>query len=506
VNESVGKVVLVGAGPGDPGLLTLRGAEALQSADVIFYDYLASPQLLKVAPPSAELVCLGRHGQGRIYSQEEINERIVAEAKQGKFVVHLKGGDPAIFGHLAEELGVLEAAHIPYEIVPGISAACAASSYAGIPITHRDTASCVTFVTGQEQADKQQKTELDYAALATTPGTLVFYMGVTTAASWSKSLIENGKSPETPVAVIRRCSLPDQTTMTGTLGDIAECLWSEELRPPAIVIVGEVARHAPTQNWFAARPLFGQTILVTRPADQAGEMATPLAAMGAGVVCQSAIEIAPPDDWSGVDQAIQQLSTFDWIVFSSRNGVRYFLDRVGELGQDPRVLAGVRIAAIGPATVAQLAKYSLRADLCPEIYRAEALAETLLTDASGQQMLLVRASRGREVLAEMLTSSGVGVRQVVTYTSRDVRVPDPEVANMLAQGEIDWVTVTSSAIARAIVNLYGSQLKQTKLAAISPLTADALRSAGYEPAAVAEVYTGAGLVKAITSGQFDPPK
>ena len=190
MNESVGKVVLVGAGPGDPGLLTLRGAEALQSADVIFYDYLASPQLLNVASPSAELVCLGRHGQGRIYSQEEINERIVAEAKQGKFVVRLKGGDPAIFGHLAQELDVLEAAHIPYEIVPGISAACAASSYAGIPITHRDTASCVTFVTGQEQADKQQKTELDYAALATTPGTLVFYMGVTTAASWSKSLIE----------------------------------------------------------------------------------------------------------------------------------------------------------------------------------------------------------------------------------------------------------------------------------------------------------------------------
>jgi uroporphyrinogen III methyltransferase/synthase len=504
VNESVGKVVLVGAGPGDPGLLTLRGAEALQSADVIFYDYLASPQLLKTVSRSVELVCLGRHGQGRIYSQEEINKRVVAEAKQGKFVVRLKGGDPAIFGHLAEELDALKTAHIPYEVVPGISAACAASSYAGIPITHRDAASCVTFVTGQEQAGKQQDTELDYAALATTPGTLVFYMGVTTAARWSQSLIEYGKSPETPVAIIRRCSLPDQTTMTGTLGDISECMWSEKLRPPAIVIVGEVARHSPTQNWFSTRPLFGQTVLVTRPVDQTGEMTSSLAAMGAGVVCQPAIEIAPPDDWSSVDKAIQQLSTFDWIVFSSRNGVRYFLDRVEELGQDSRALAGVQIAAIGPATVAQLASYALRADLCPEVHRAEALAEALVPDASGQKMLLVRASRGREVLAEMLTSGGVRVRQVVSYTSRDVRVPDPEVTDMLAQGKIDWVTVTSSAIARAIVHLYGSQLKQTKLAAISPLTADVLRSAGYEPAAVAEVYTGAGLVKAITAGQPDP--
>ena len=232
-------------------------------------------------------------------------------------------------------------------------------------------------------------------------------------------------------------------------------------------------------------------------------MATPLATMGAGVVCQPAIEITPPDDWDRVDQAIQQMRTFDWIVFSSRNGVRYFLDRVGQLGQDPRVLAGVRIAAIGPATVAQLDRYSLRTDLCPKIHRAEALAEALAAEASGQQMLLVRASRGREVLAEMLTSSGAGVRQVVAYTSRDVGVPDPEIAEMLAQGEIDWVTVTSSAIARALVNLFGNQLKQTKLAAISPLTADVLRSAGYEPATVAEVYTGAGLVEAIAS---EPPK
>jgi uroporphyrinogen III methyltransferase/synthase len=506
VNESVGKVVLVGAGPGDPGLLTLRGAEALQSADVVFYDYLASPQLLKTAPRDVQLVCLGRHGQGRIYSQEEINERVVAEAKKGKFVVRLKGGDPAIFGHLAEELDMLETARIPYEVVPGISAACAASSYTGIPITHRDTASCVTFVTGQEQAGKEQNTELDYAALANTPGTLVFYMGVTTAAKWSQSLIEHGKSPETPIAIIRRCSLPDQTTFTGTLGDISERLWTENLRPPAIVIVGEVARHAPTQNWFSAQPLFGQTVLVTRPAAQASEMTTSLAALGAAIVCQPAIEIAPPDDWSSVDKAIQQLSTFDWIVFSSRNGVRYFLDRIEKLGQDSRALAGVQIAAIGPATVAQLANYALRADLCPEVHRAEALAEALLPNASGQKMLLVRASRGREVLAEMLTSGGVEVQQVVSYISRDVHTADPEVMDMLAQGKIDWVTVTSSAIARAIVHLYGSQLKQTQLAAISPLTADVLRSAGHEPDAVAETYTGAGLVKAITAVQPAPPK
>ena len=497
-----GKVYLVGAGPGDPGLLTLRGAECLSNADVVFYDYLAAPELLSHSQRGAELICLGRHGHGRLMSQTEICAAIVRQASNGRTVVRLKGGDPAIFARLAEELDALEAADIPYEIVPGVTAASAASSHAGVPLTNREEASCVAFVTGRECGDKADA--VDYAALAAFPGTLVFYMGITTAPQWSRELVNHGKAAATPVAIVRRSSWPDQETILSTLGELPDLLQRTKLRPPAVIIVGDVAREAREANWFNTKPLFGKTVLVTRPEHQSEDLANKLRALGANVLCQAAIEISPPADWSPVDAVIERLPEFDWLVFSSSNGVHFFMQELLARGYDSRRLGGVRLAAIGPATVEALAKFHLRADVQPETYRAEALAEALIPQVSGKRVLLLRASRGREVLAEMLSAAGANVEQVVVYESRDVDAADADIAAALAAGAIDITTVTSSAIARSLVNMFGESLRKTQLAAISPLTAEVLAELGYSAEIVADSYTGDGLVAAIlaaTSGK-----
>jgi uroporphyrinogen III methyltransferase/synthase len=478
-------------------LLTLRGAQCLANADVVLYDYLASPELLGHTRPDAELVSLGHHGHGRLLTQAEINDRMVRAARAGQTVVRLKGGDPAIFARLTEELAVLEDAGVPYEIVPGVTAAAAASSYAGIPLTDRDEASCVAFVTGQERDNKRSEDSLDYAALAQFPGTLVFYMGLTSARLWSRELVAHGKSGYTPVAIVRRATFADQQTIFTTLGEVDEHLGPGKLRPPAVVIVGAVARARSVENWFTSRPLFGRTVLVTRPAHQADAMVTKLRDLGADVLYQPAIEISEPRDWGPVDAVIPRLADFDWLVFSSSNGVEYFIHRLMQLGYDIRALGGRRLAAIGPATVDTLAEYHLKADVSPDSYRAEALAEKLAPLANGKRFFLARASRGREVLAEMLTAAGGNVTQAVVYESRDVAQPNPEVLEALTAGRIDWTTVTSSAIARSLVAMFGDALRHTKLAAISPLTAEVLSELGHEPAVVAKSYTTDGVIEGI---------
>ncbi len=496
-----GKVYLVGAGPGDPGLLTLRGAELLRTADVVLYDYLAGPELLVGTRPNAELICLGRHGHGRMVPQTEINERMICAVRVGQRVVRLKSGDPSIFARLAEELAALEAAGVPYEIVPGVTAAGAASSHAGIPLTDRDEASCVAFVTGQERGDKLPDDSLDYAALAKFPGTLVFYMGLTTAPEWSRALITHGKSAYTPVAIVRRCTFADQQTIFTTLGKVGEQLGPGKLRPPAVVIVGAVARERRLENWFTSRPLFGKTVLVTRPENQIDQMVARFRALGADVVYQPAIEIFPPMDWKLVDAVINKLADFDWLVFSSSNGVNFFLQRLFDLGYDLRALGGRQLAAIGPATVDALAAYHLTADVSPDSYRAEALAEQLAPLANGKKFFLARASRGRDVLAEMLTAAGGLVSQVVVYESRDVPAPKPNVLEALTAGRIDWTTVTSSAIARSLVTMFGNALRHTKLAAISPITAEVLGELGHPATAIAASYTSDGVLEAILAAE-----
>ncbi len=493
---NLGKVYLVGAGPGDPGLITWRGVECLRRADAVLYDYLVNPQILSNAKRDAELICLGRHGRDRIVPQAEINKRMVALARQGRTVVRLKGGDPTVFGRLAEELGALAAAGIPFEIIPGITAAVAAGSYAGLCLTQRDEASAVAFVTGHEQDDKAAS-GLDYVALARFPGTLVFYMGVTTARQWTEALISAGKPAETPAAIVHRCSWPDQRVTTTTLGRVADEIAAARMRPPAVVVVGEVSAPKALHDWFSARPLFGKSVLITRPVAQAETLDRRLAELGATCLWQPAIEIGPPNDWAPVDAGLGRLDEFHWLVFSSANGVRYLLDRLLACGADLRRLGEIQLAAIGPGTAEELARYHLKADLVPDEYRAESLAAALVADARGQRFLLARASRGREVLAEELTAAGGIVDQIVVYTSRDIDEADPEIAAALTAGRIDWITVTSSAIAGSLVKLFGDDLHKSKLASISPVTSSTLRELGHEPAAEASEYTMNGIVAAI---------
>jgi len=493
---TAGLVYLVGAGPGDPGLITLRGAQCLAHADLVLYDYLANPVILKHANPSAELISLGHHGSLKPWPQSEINAAMVDAARMGKTVVRLKGGDPDVFGRSADEIEALSAAGIPYQTVPGVTAALAASSYAAIPITHGEHSSAVALVAGQERHTKHTPS-LDYGALAAFPGTIIFYMGVTSVGVWSEALLHRGKPADTPVAIVRRCSWADQETVRCTLGDVANVIAERRLRPPAVILVGRVAAMGPEVSWFAGRPLFGKRVVVTRPRQQAETCVDRLAELGATVLFQPAIEIGPPNDWAPVDRALANLDRYDWVVFSSVNGVRFFLDRLWHHGGDARRLGRVKIAAIGPGTAEELGKDRLRADLVPPEYRAESLAEAVAAEAHGRRFLLVRASRGREVLAEQLGLAGARVEQVVAYRSTDTQRPDPEVAAALAEGRIDWMTVTSSAIAESLVRLFGETLRQTQLASISPVTSETLARLGFPPAAEAARYTMEGLVDAI---------
>ncbi len=503
-NTTVGIVFLVGAGPGDPGLITLRGVECLRQAEVVLYDALANPDLLQFAPDTAVKICLDRHESGAPWSLEEILESLVRHALAGRVVVRLKGGDPTVFGRGGEEIEALRAAGIPYEIIPGVTAAFAAAAYADIPVTHGMHSSAVALVTGQ-QPHRQQAEALDYAALAGFPGTLVFYMGTNSAKVWSEALIRGGKPATTPVAVVHRCSWNDQKVVRCTLGDVAEVIEKLDLRPPTVIIVGHVVDLAPDISWFAARPLFGKRILLTRPERQNAQIATRLRELGAEVLVQPAIAITPPADWQPVDQVLQALDRYDWIVFSSANGVRFFLDRLEAIRGDMRRLGRTRIAAIGPGTADELSRYHLRADLVPDAFRAEALADALLHETSGQSFLLVRASRGREVLAEQLAAAGKRVEQVVAYQSIDVTEPDPDVLEAMAAGKIDWVTVSSSAIAQSLVKLFGETLHRTRLVSISPVTSATLNALGFPPNVEAARYTIEGMIEAILSASAKTP-
>jgi uroporphyrinogen III methyltransferase/synthase len=499
-----GKVYLVGAGPGDPGLITLRGSHCLAAADVVLYDYLVNPRLLEHCQSSAILICLGQHGRSRIWPQAEINDHLIHHARSGKTVVRLKSGDPAVFARAADEAGALAAESIPFEIVPGVTAALAASSYAGVPITHRGLASAVALITGREDEDKTNSA-LDFAALAHFPGTLVFYMGVTTVSDWTRQLIAAGKPDTTPVAVVRRCSFPDQFVLRSTLGELSGAVSAAKLRPPVIFVVGEVVTAAPDLAWFDRRPLFGKRIVVTRPHSQVEALRTPLEELGAEVLLQPAITIEPPESWEAVDKALAKLDLYDWIAFSSANGVGAMLDRLHHLGSDLRALGGVKLAAIGPGTADELARYHLRADVVPNVYEAEALAQSLIQHIAERpiknRVLLVRASRGREVLAEQLIAAQADVEQVVFYRSTDVVAPNPDIAEQLREGRIDWVTITSSAIARSLVRLFEGDLRKAKLASISPITSATLRELGYEPTVEATTYTMQGVADAILNAE-----
>lgn len=498
VQAIAGKVYFVGAGPGDPGLITLRGAELLRTADVVLYDGLVNLQLLDHARDPSLCYSVGKHGESRIWTQAEINTRLTEEAASGKSVVRLKGGDPIVFGRLAEECDALRDAGIEFEIVPGITAALAAGAYAGIPITHRGYASAVALVTGHEE-DGKAASSIDWQSLARFPGTLVIYMGVTTAKQWSSALMDAGMPGTTPAAIVRRCSWPDQETRRCTLAEVAECLTpASKMRPPVIVVLGPVVGLQAALDWFSHRPLFGTRVLVTRPAQSDDRCVTRLQEAGAQVLLQPAIEIAPPSSFESLDQAIRSVANYQWLVFSSANGVHAWMSRMQALQLDARSIGPCQIDCVGPATKKALESYFLRCDMTAESFAAEGLIAALKDKVRGQRMLLVRASRGREVLQEQLLHMGAQVDQVVGYQSLDVLKVAPEVERAMRSGHIDWVTVTSSAIAKSLVQLFGCEaLSKVNLASISPITSQTLREAGLEPTVEATEYHADGLVDAL---------
>lgn len=492
---TAGKVYLIGAGPGDPGMLTLRGKECLELADVVIYDYLANPEILGFAG-SARQICLGKHGTGRILPQSEINRMIVDFAKQGLKVVRLKGGDPAIFARTHEELEEVTSAGVEFEIVPGITSALAVTSTVGIPLTHRDLASAVAFITGQGK-NGGPPDNIDFESLARFPGTLVFYMGTTTVEHWSTNLIKAGMSPTTPVVAVRNCSLASQTSFQCQLDEIAGYVNREvKLRPPVLFVVGKTASLYGRYDWFEKRPLFGKTVLVTRPSHQAAALGKKLTDLGADVVYQPAIEIRKRELNENDRKTVRNVSEFDWLVFSSVNGVEHFMSFLLETG-DMRQLSSVRIAAIGPATRDRLKDYFLDADLVPETFEAESLAESLSDKVKGKKVLLIRASRGREILSVKLTEFGGNVMQLVCYESVDCTKPNPEVTELFQNKRIDFVTVTSSAIANSVHQMFGDDLAASKMISISPITTAVLNDLGHSVEIEATEYTMDGIVHAL---------
>jgi uroporphyrinogen III methyltransferase/synthase len=497
-SEQIGKVYLVGAGSGDPGLLTLKGARCLAQADLVLYDGLVNPLILRHAHANCQRTCRVGTGRDRRLDQAEINRQLIAAAREGKTVVRLKGGDPFIFGRGSEEAAALAEAGIPFEVVPGITAATAAAVYAGISLTHRELASAVAFVTGHEDPQKAGSA-LDYSILAKFPGTLVFYMGLHQLQTISETLVQEGKSRETPVVVISRGSTPLQRTIAGTLADIPEKVRAAQLRAPSLIVVGECARQREKINWFERLPLAGMTVGITRPEGHTDDTVDLALALGAQPVLMPTIEIQPLNDWEQVDAILDQIADYNWVIFTSVNGVDAFLGRLWERGGDARRLAGVRLAAIGPATAQRLEHYRLRADLVPRVYRGEALAEELAPHVQGLRVLWPRASRGRDVLPEQLSAAGAIFEQVVVYQHADVERFDPSVESMLENGELQWIGLSSPTIARNMARILGPRIREynVRFAAISPVTQEAAEAAGLTVHAVADEHTWNGIFAAI---------
>ncbi len=480
-----GKVYLIGAGPGDPELITVKGRRLLGRAEVVVYDYLANRKLLEHAPATATLVYAGKKGGGcHSHTQEEINQMLVDYALAGKTVVRLKGGDPFIFGRGGEEIEELAAHQVPFEVVPGVTSATAAATYAGVPITHRRFTSSVAFVTGHEDPSRAES-RIAWDKLATGVGTLVFYMGIKNLPSITEKLIRYGRDPQTPVAVVRWASTPEQRSVVGTLTTISEVVAREKITPPALVVVGEVVALREVINWYEKRPLFGKRILVTRTREQASDLVSLLEDEGASCLEGATIALAEPPSWEALDRELGQLATYHWLLFTSPNAVRFFFKRLREQGLDSRALAGPKIGVVGSATADSLAEYGVRADLLPEEFTGEGLAAALVAQGGGgQRILLPRAMQARDVLPATLKEAGAEVTVVSVY--RNVRPPmSEEIRQALENKEVDLITFTSSSTVSNFVEMLGldrdgltSLLAGVVIAAIGPITAATAQKAG----------------------------
>jgi uroporphyrinogen III methyltransferase/synthase len=492
-------IQLVGAGPGNPGLLTVRAVECLSCAEVVLYDRLVPERLLECVPAGARRVCVDEFHGCHPERWPHVYQTMIDAARQGKRVVRLKGGDPFLFGRGGEEAAVLRGAGIPFEVVPGVTAALGAAACAGIPLTDRRHASAVAFITGHQKPDAVDS--LDWAALARFPGTLVVYMGIARLPHLVGELLRHGKAPDTPAAIVRWGTTPEQQTLTAPLASLPAAVQTAGLKAPALVIVGPVVALRSELAWFESRPLFGKRVLVTRPRGQAGDMVRRLEELGAAVSLLPAVEIVEPADWGPVDRALAELGRWQWLVFTSANGVAALLDRLLRTGRDLRALGQVKLAAIGPATAEALRAYHLEPDLVPAVYTSEALAAALKECAVGQRVLLARADRGREVLRSELAAVAE-VEQVAVYSQRDAEI-DPGALAPLREGRIDFVTLTSSNIARALVRALDDEAREqvrvgrVRLATISAVTSTAVRELGLPVAAEAQEATAEGVVQAL---------
>ena len=501
--KSTGTVYLVGAGPGDAGLLTLRGAELLARADVVVYDALINGDILALAPPSAEIIYAGKRSGEHAIPQEELNRLLADKARAGQCVIRLKGGDPYVFGRGGEEAQALAEAKIPFEVVPGVSSIYAAPGYAGIPITHRDHCSSFTVFTGHEDPEKGESGAV-WAQAAKAPGTKIILMGVTRIRQISQALTAHGMDENTPVAMIRWGTTGRQQTIEGTLKTIAGVVERTQFKPPALTIIGEVVQLRRQLNWFEKRPLFGRRIVVTRTRAQAGQLSRQLLERGADVLEIPVIRIQPPTERLALADALLELNSYDWLIFTSPNGVAAFFEYFFKAFDDMRDIGGVRIAAVGPATAAKLRELHLQVDLTPDEFTGKKIAAAFAKFQSIEnlKMCLLRAEVANPDLPKALEELGAIVDDIAIYkTVAETEDPAGAGAAMLESGA-DWITFTSGSTvehfhARFDLPKLLKKFPQMKLASIGPETSKAIRALGLEPALEAKAHTTEGLLAAL---------
>ncbi|HEX9020818.1 MAG TPA: uroporphyrinogen-III C-methyltransferase [Nitrospirota bacterium] len=502
MNQSIGKVYLIGSGPGDPGLITVKGLECVKKADVIIYDYLANERLLDQRRPDAELIYVGKQGGRHTLPQDEISSLIVKKAKEGKLVARLKGGDPFIFGRGGEEAEELVDNGVPFEIVPGVTAATAVPTYAGIPLTHREHTASVAFVTGHEDPTKPES-KVHWDKIATGIGTLIFFMGMKNLKNIVDNLVSHGRSAETPVALIQWGTRTDQKVVTGTLQDIVARVAEAKLGPPAIIVVGEVVKLREKLNWYESKPLFGKRVVVTRSRGQASVFAEMLIDRGASTVEFPTIEVVPPASWDELDSAVNAIETYHWVIFTSANAVKFFMERLRDLGKDLRMLKGVNICAVGPKTAESLGQYGLRADLIPAEFKAEGVLAALGDEnVKGRRFLIPRAKVAREIIPDKLRERGAEVTVATAYENVRPASDIERVKKIFKGKKISVVTFTSSSTVHNFVEILGQKeyksfLEGAAVACIGPVTAKTAEEYGMKVDIMPKEYTIPAFVEAM---------
>ncbi len=496
-----GIVYLIGAGPGDPGLFTIKGRALLAEAEVVVYDRLVNSDILSGVRPEAELIYVGKASSHHALRQEQINELLVEKVAAGKKVVRLKGGDPFLFGRGGEEAEYIRNHGFDYEVIPGVTSAIAVPAYAGIPVTHRDAASSLAIITGHEKPGKQESS-IKWPQLAQGIDTLVFLMGIENLDLITNNLVANGKRPDTPVALVRWGTWPAQEVLTGTLADIGRKVQDSHFKPPAVIIVGEVVNMRERLAWVENKPLWGKRVVVTRARAQASALADKLKELGASAIEFPTIEVTPEEDLSPLHHAFRSIDSFNWIIFTSVNAVDIFFTEMMADGLDIRCLTGINICAIGPATCERLRNRGIKSDIVPSEYVAEGLIEELEKKIKpGQSVLLPRARGARAILPEAINEMGAHVSEVNLYSAAPAANVCAEDLGQILAGKVDLITFTSSSTVTNFVNIIGAgnveKLAEAKIACIGPITADTAKNKGFKVDLIAPEYTIAGLIEVI---------